>query len=331
MVSVCIFGGGAIGGYIAAHLARANQCAVNVIARGETLAAIRANGVRVDTPNGMFVARVNATDDPANLGEQDYIFLTLKAQQLDAALPSLAPLIGPRTTILPPTTGLPHYFFHGLQGPYQDRQLDLLDEGGKQWRLMPPAQVLGVVYWIGAHGVGPGAVRQDGANAGCPIGELDGAHSPRVTMLAQLLSDSGINARVRDNIRGDIWIKFVNSLCWNPVAVLTMARMGEMSGADGVVPVVRKMMEEADAIGARLGLAIPYPPEKRIAVTLGAPEHKMSMLQDFEHGRSLELEVLARSIRAVSELTGLPTPTLDTVIGLAQLRAATARSNQGNE
>lgn len=326
MTKVCIFGGGAIGAYIAAHLARAGRCEVSVVARGATLDAIRRNGIRAETPLGSFTVDVRATDDTNELGVQDYVFVTLKAHQLDAALTQLEPLISPQTSVLPPTTGLPHYFFHGLAGPYRDARLELLDPGGRQWRALPPAQMLGVVYWIGAHGVAPGVVRQDGANAGCPIGELDGSHSPRVTVLSQLLTESGINCRVREDIRGDIWVKFVNSLCWNPVAILTMARIGQMTDAEGVIDIVEAMMNEADAVGAKLGLRVPYPPEKRIAVTKAAPMHKMSMLQDFERGRDLELDILDRSIRAVCALADMRTPTIDLIYSLAKLRAATARS-----
>jgi 2-dehydropantoate 2-reductase len=324
MLKVCIFGGGAIGGYLAAHLARAGQCDVSVVARGKTLSAIRSDGLRVKTASEDFGVPVRATANSRELGVQDYVFITLKAHQVDAALDDIAPLIGPRTTVLPPTTGIPYYFFHAFPGRFEGRQLPALDHEGRQWRTIPPNQVLGCVYWIGAHTSGPGLVVQDGAKAGCPIGELDGSDSERVRTLSEVLCASGIDAKVNKDIRSAIWVKFVNSLSFNPVALLTQGTLGEMAKAEGVLPVVKAMMLEADSIGAQLGLAIGPTPDKRIAMTVSAAHHKMSMLQDLEARRPLELDPLSRSIGALRELTNVATPTLDAVLAMAQLRASTA-------
>jgi 2-dehydropantoate 2-reductase len=323
-VKVAVVGAGAIGGFIAGHLARLAQVDVSVVARGPTLALLREKGVRVTTPRETFVTRVNAVDDPRELGPQDYVFLTLKAHQVDGALAAIAHLIGTRTTVLPPTTGIPYYFFHGAQGAFAGSRLTSIDPGGRHWEAMPPSQVLGIAYWIGAHSPERGYVIQDGERAACPVGEIDGSQSSRVQRLSELLMLSGIHAPMRENIRGDIWVKFVNSLCWNPVAVLTLARLGEMGGAGDVMSVIHAMMEEADAIGRELGVAIPSAPAQRSALTLSASAHKMSMLQDLEHGRSLELDVLMRSIGALRALAMKATPTLDMVLALAQLRANSA-------
>ncbi|CAB5301231.1 2-dehydropantoate 2-reductase [Burkholderia multivorans] len=321
MLKVCVFGGGAIGGYLAGHLARAGRCEVSVVARGATLTAIRENGIRVHTPEGTFNVRVRASEDAREFGPQDYVFIALKAHQVDDALENIAALIGSQTVVLPPTTGLPYYFFHRAAGPFAQARLPGIDPHDNQWRALPPDQVLGCVYWIGAHSSEPGVVEQDGTMAGCPIGELDGQHSERATVLADLLSASGIPSKVNDDIRAAIWVKFVNSLCWNPVAVLTQATLGEMADANGVVPLVHAMMEEADALAKRVGVNVRPEPGRRIALTLRAPSHKMSMLQDLEAGRPLELDPLRASLRAISELTQMSTPTLDAVLALAGLRA----------
>ena len=314
-MKICIFGGGAIGGHIAAHLARAGRADVSVVARGAALDAIRRNGIIVETPQGRFAQKVRATDRAVELGPQDYVFVTLKAHQLDAALDDLAPLIGPETAILPPTTGLPHYFFGNGQAAR------LIDPQGRQAALMPDDRVLGVVYWIGAHSLAPGVVAQDGAKTGCPVGEIDGTVTPRVTALADCLTEAGIPSKVTDNVKGAIWMKFVNSLCWNPVAVLTLARICDIDDSDSRA-LIADIMAEADAGGRAIGLTIPQPPERRIALTASAGAHKMSMLQDLEHGRALELDVLCRSIEAVQRLGGVEMPKLNAVLALARLRAA---------
>lgn len=324
MLKVCVFGGGAIGGYIAGHLARAGHCEVSVVARGRTLDAIRSNGLQVRTASEDFTVRVRACSDTRELGVQDYVFLTLKAHQVDDAIESITPLMDSRTVVLPPTTGIPYYFFHRCQGRFNDRQLAALDPAGRLWHAIPPDQVLGCVYWIGAHSSAPGIVAQDGAKAGCPIGELDGRASDRVRRLSELLVASGIAAKVSDNIRSAIWVKFVNSLCWNPVALLTQGTLGDLGDSGDIVPIVKAMMLEADAVAAELGLQIGPEPDKRIAMTLTARDHKMSMLQDLDAGRPLELEPLLQSLRAVCDLTGASTPTLNAVLALARLRARTA-------
>lgn len=321
-MKICVYGAGAIGGHIAGHLARRGECEVSVVARGATLQAIRERGLRVITPEADFTVPVKAVQDPAELGQQDYVFVSLKGHQVHAALEGIRALMHSETVVLPPTTGIPYYFFHDPESPQNDRRIERLDPGGRQWAAIPPRQAMGIVYWIGAHAEAPGVVKQDGAKAGCPIGELDGSLSPRVTALGETLGRAGIHAPVRTNIRGDIWVKFVNSLCWNPVAILTLARLGEIGEGDGTRSIIERMMEEADGLGSALGLTIPQAPEKRINLTLSAPHHKMSMLQDLEQGRPLELDILSDSIRAVSEVAGRPTPLVDTILALARLRAA---------
>lgn len=328
MIKVCIFGAGAIGGHIAGHLARAGNCEVSMIARGANLAAIRDRGLTIDAPGGSFTTRPLVTSDPATLGPQDYILLTLKAHQLDAALPMLTPLIGPETAILPPTTGLPAAFLYGLAGVFGGQTLAAVDPTGIQMRTMAPERVLGIVYWIGAHNEAPGHVRQDGARATCMVGELDGVASSRAVRLAELMTVSGIHTPVRADIRADIWIKFVNSLVWNPVAVLTGATIGSIAADPAAIGTVRNLMEEADTVADALGLGISVPPEKRIAVTSSAPRHKMSMLQDLEHGRPLEIDALERSIRAVCEIAGVSTPAVDAVLSLAALRSVIAQEQE---
>ena len=326
MLKVCIFGGGAIGGFIAGHLARSRLCEVSVVARGRTLDAIRANGIRVVTPSEEFSVRVDARPDARELGVQDYVFVTLKAHQVDGAVDQIASLMDGNTIVLPPTTSIPYYFFHGWPGRLKDRQMPRIDPAGRQWRGLPPRQVLGCVSWIGAHSIEPGVIAQDGAKAGCPIGELDGSRSERVTRLSELLNASGIASKVNEDIRAAIWVKFVNSLCWNPVAVLTQGTLGEMRDAGDVVPVVKAMMREADGLAQQLGIAVGPDPDKRIAMTLSAPHHKMSMLQDLEARRPLELDALLESLHAVRELADVRTPILDSILALARLRAKTARS-----
>jgi len=321
MTRICFLGGGAIGGILAGHLATVASLEVSLVGRRPMVEAIRRDGLRVLSTAGEIHSRPHAVERTEELGPQDYVFLTVKAQQMDSVLPSLPPLLGPETVVLPPTTGIPYWFFHGIEGEFRDRRLERIDPGGRHWAAIDPARVLGVVYWTAAEVVAPGVVRHHRERPNCPIGEPNGSLSERALRLGRAMEASGINAPVSTRIRDEIWIKMVNSLCWNPVACLTLARNREIAASPEAFATVRRMMEEADAVGERLGLSIPVPIEERLRLT-GATAHRMSMLQDLERGRPLEFEVLAASHAEMRALAGLPTPTLDTVYGLMALRAA---------
>ncbi len=319
MARICIFGAGAIGGHIGGHLARAGAD-VSLVARGPHLAAIKANGLAIESDDQAFTVDVRATDDPAELGPQDYVFVTLKSHQVPGALDAMRPLFGPETAVLPPTTGIPWWYFHGLGGPHDCLRPPELDPGGRQWDGIGPERVIGCAFWTAAEVVRPGVVRQDGRRASYPIGEPSGATTPRLERLAELMAAGGLHAPVQQDIRGQIWTKMINSLCWNAAAFLTEAVNGRFADAPDAVEVVRRMMTEMEAVATALGARIPTPMEKRIAMTVGASGHVMSMLQDLRRGRPIEIDVLADSVAATSRIAGVPTPTVDTLLALAKLK-----------
>lgn len=320
-MKIAVYGGGAIGGYIAAHLARVPEIDVSVIGRGVQLAAIRDNGLRIAGPDASFTVNLRATDRPEDLGPQDYVFITLKSHQVDAALPGIKSLIGPDTAVIPPTTGIPYWYFYGQQGSLANRRLDALDPGGRQWDMLGPERAIGCVFWVATEVEAPGIIRHDGAGASFPIGEPDDTISPRLERLAAAMRDAGLKAPANTNIRGWLWIKMISSLCWNPIATLGHATLGQVHEHPEAVEIVRRMMTEAEAVATALGVTLPVGREKRIATTRLAPGHKMSMLQDLERGRPLEIDALADSIRTMRDIAGLPTPTIDLVLTLLRLRA----------
>lgn len=327
-MKICIFGAGAIGGYLATHLAQVAGVSVSVVARGGHLAAIRANGLAIESPRGTLRARVQATDDPRELGVQDVVILALKSHQVAAALDGVQALLGAETAVVPPTTGIPYWYFHDLPGPFANRQIERLDPQGRQWHALPPQRVIGCVYWVASEVTAPGVIHHDGSLSRFPIGEPDGSTSPRLLRLAQAMKSAGLDAPVVPDIRAWIWAKMISSLCWNPVAVLTLGTLSEMNARPEVVGIVRTMMTEADALAYKLGVEkTPIAIEQRIAAARYAGNHKMSMLQDLERGRPLELDVLVDSIEAMREIAETPTPTIDTVYTLLRLRAAKHAAN----
>ena len=326
MTRICIFGAGAIGGYLAVHLAQVDGLEVSVVARGAHLAAIQRDGLRLESPLGEKHARVRATDRAQDLGAQDYVILALKSHQVGAALDDVRTLLGPRTGVLPPTTGIPYWYFHGLPGPLRNHQIERLDPSGLQWRAIGPERVIGCVYWVAGEVSAPGVIHHDGKLSRIPIGEPDGSNSERLLRLAGAFAAAGLDAPVVPDIRAWIWAKMISSLCWNPVAVLTTATLSELNARPDVVALVRRMMAEADALALKLGVdKMPISIDQRIDAARNAGHHKMSMLQDLERGRPLEIDVLVDSLQAMRELAQSPTPTLDDVYALLRTRAAAIR------
>ncbi len=323
-MKVCIFGAGSIGGIVAALLARKGDVEVSVIARGAHLQAIRERGLRLITPSDDFTVRLRATDDPRELGPQDHVFVTLKTHQYLATLDAIVPLLGPDTTLIPPTTGMPYWFFHGLKGPYEGRRLPRMDPGGRQWSLFGPERAIGCAFWAGGVVPEPGVVKLENDVAYLPLGEPDGSRSARVLALSRAMTEAGMKAPVKDDIRSELWTKSINSLTWNPLAVLSLADNGQIGEAPGVVDIARAMMTEAEAIATKLGGTLASPMEARIAFTVGLGHHRMSMLTDLQRGQPLEIDALADSIADLGEIAGLKTPMIDAMLALLKLRARMA-------
>lgn len=320
---VCIFGAGAIGCYLAAHLGQLTGCQVSVIGRGANLDAIRRHGVRAITPQGEITARPVATDDAHALGAQDYVFITLKSHQVRQALDPLKLMIGSDTVVLPPTTGIPFWFFDGQHSPGRELRLPRVDPGSHYRAAIDPKRILGCVYWVPVEIVSPGVVRRHGNVNSFPVGEPDGSCSDRVRRLSDAMVASGLEAPVSADIRADIWMKMVSSLCWNPIAALTQATLGQITSTPVLLATAERIMVEADAMAAALGLTIAVPIAQRMRIAREAPLHKMSMLQDLELGRPLEFDVIRDSFQDLRQLSGSATPTLDLVLSLMDLRSKT--------
>lgn len=322
---LCVFGAGAIGGFVAGHLARVPGLQVSVVARGAHLAAIRERGITVHTPAGTWQAKVAASDRAADLGPQDCVFIALKQHQVTAAMPEIAALLGPDTSVVPPTTGIPYWYFHGLPGPHGHRPIDALDPGGTQWRTLTPERAIGCGYWVATEVVEPGLIHHDGKLLRFPIGEPDGRTTPRLRALADAMQAAGLNPQVVPDIRAWIWAKMISSLSWNPLAVLTEATLDRLTGTPEVVAIVRRMMREAETVAEALGITHwPITTDERIAAARSAGAHRMSMLQDWQRGRPLEIDVLTDSVSAMRTLAGVATPTIDEIYALLRLRVMKA-------
>ncbi|MEK9900342.1 MAG: 2-dehydropantoate 2-reductase [Rhodospirillaceae bacterium] len=328
-MKVCIYGAGAIGGYMAVELAAAGNAEVTCIARGPHLAAMRENGLRlVREGEDDKLVRVNATDDPAEAGPQDVVIVTLKAHSAAAVADRMAPLFGPETAVVTAQNGVPWWYFYKLGGPHDDTRVESVDPGNRQWDLIGPERAIGCIVYPAAEIAEPGVIRHEYGNR-FTIGEPSGEKTERVQALAALLSDAGFRVPVRPRIRDEMWVKLWGNVSLNPISALTGGTLVEMIDDPDVCAVIRAVMVEAQAVGEALGVRFAIDVDKRIAGARDVGEHKTSMLQDLELGRPMEIDALVASVQELGQIVGVPTPSIDTVLGLVRQRARLAGCYDG--
>ena len=321
-MKVCIFGAGAIGGYMGVKLAKAGAD-VSLVARGPHLAAMQEKGLTLIEEGETTTVPVTASDDPAALGVQDYVIVTLKAHSVPPVVSKMAPLIGQDTTIVSGVNGVPWWYFHKLEGVHEGTRLDSVDPGNVQWDGFGPDRVLGCVVYPAAEVIEPGVIKHIEGNR-FSLGEPDGSKSERAQALSKILANAGLKAPVRPKLRDEIWVKLWGNLSFNPISALTHATLDVLCTDEGTRAVARNMMVEAQEIAERLGVKFPIDVDRRIAGGAAVGAHRTSMLQDLDQGRPMEIDALVASVQELGRVTSVPTPTIDTVLGLIRLRARTA-------
>jgi 2-dehydropantoate 2-reductase len=318
-MKVCIYGAGAIGGWIGSGLARAG-CDVSVVARGATLVALQQHGLRVHQAGQVSAQAVACSANPAELGVQDLVVISVKAPSLPEVARHIAPLIGPDTVVMTAMNGVPWWFLQGFGGGLSGRQLAATDPDGAIARAIGAQHIVGCVVHASCALDEPGLVRHHFGNK-LIIGEPSGGVSARVEALAALLVKAGFEATVSSQIQTDIWFKLWGNMTVNPVSAFTGATTDLIMQDDLVRSFISSVMLEAKEIGARMGITLDQHPSDRHAVTLRLGAFKTSMLQDVEAGRAIELDALVSAVRELGVLTGVATPFTDALLGLARLHA----------
>ena len=321
-MKVCIYGAGAIGGYMGALMHRTGA-EVSFVARGAHLEAMRRDGVRVLMDGRELVARPACTDDPAELGPQDYVVIALKAHSVPGVVDSMQPLLGNDTGIVTAVNGIPYWYFHKHGGAFANSTLESVDPGARQWNMLGPERAIGCVVYPATEIAEPGIVRHLYGDK-FPLGEPSGERTERVERLSALFEAAGLRAPVLDNIRDEIWLKLWGNLCFNPISALTHATLDVIASDPGTRAVAKAMMLEAKEIADRLGVSFRVDVERRIEGARKVGAHKTSMLQDLERGRAMEIDPLVTVVQEMGRITGVPTPTLDTVLALVKQRARIA-------
>ncbi len=321
-MKVCIYGAGAIGGYVGAQLAEAGAD-VSLIARGPHLKAMRENGLRLRIGGDEKVARVTCTDDPAELGPQDYIFVSLKAHAIPAVVDAMQPLLSNDTSVVTAVNGIPYWYFYKHGGALEGTTLETIDPGAAQWNTLRPERAIGCIVYPATEVVEPGVIQHIYGDK-FPLGEPGGEVTDRVRRLSQMMAAAGLRAPVLDNIRDEMWLKLWGNLCFNPISALTHATLDVITATPGTRAVAKAMMLEGQAIAEQLGVRFRVGVERRIDGAGAVGAHKTSMLQDLERGRAMEIDALVTVVQELGVLTGIATPTIDTVLALVQQRAQVA-------
>lgn len=323
MTRICIYGAGAIGGYMAACLDRAGA-EVSLVARGPHLAAIREKGLRLNKAGEQSVHQLAASDNPAELGPQDYIILALKAHGIPKIIDQMAPLLGPDTAVVSAVNGLPWWYFHQANtGTILDNQpLQSVDPGGRIYSEIGAHRAIGCVVYPACEIAEPGVIQHiDGERFS--LGEPSGEASERVKTLSQLMIAGGLKAPQKKRIRDEIWVKLWGNCSFNPVSALTGATLDQIGADPACRHLVHNIMTECQTIGEAVGVRFNVSIEDRIAGAARITGHKPSTRQDIEAGRPLEIDPLVSAVLELADRLEIQAPTLAHVTGLLKLQART--------
>jgi 2-dehydropantoate 2-reductase len=319
---ICIFGAGAVGGFVGGMLAAAGH-EVSLLARGQHLAAMRANGLIVETGGRRLASRPRVSDRPADLGAQDYVIVAVKGPALPAVVRTIGPLLGADTAVVFAMNGIPWWFFHGLGGAYDGRVLKSVDPDGSLAAGLDVRRVIGCVVHVGCSVPEPGLIRHSSGNMFI-LGAPHGGSSDRSHALSRAFNAAGLKTETSPRIQQDIWMKFLGNMSMGPVSVLTDSTLLAIAEDPGARKVCIDMMVEAIAVGAKFGLDPGMTAERRIDLGADLGHFKTSMLQDFEKNRPMEIDSFLSAPIEMARLAGVPVPTIETVHSLLVHKARRA-------
>jgi 2-dehydropantoate 2-reductase len=314
---ICIFGAGAVGSHIAVRLARAGH-EVSCVMRGAHLEAVRANGLKLRVGDSEVSAKVNASGDPAQLGPQDVVISTLKATALQGLVASIKPLLQDDTAIVFAQNGIPWWYGIGLPPRHPTPpDISFLDPGGRLRACIPKARIVGGVVFSSNEVIAPGVVQNLTPDRNrLLIGECDDRNCERITKLRNVFNDARLESPAVADIREAIWSKLLTNMSLSVLCLLTGQTARGVRDDSAFAELIPRMLNEANDIAQHF-----IPEVKRVSRSGPAPNHKPSLLQDYELGRSMEIDVLVRAPAAFARTAGLSTPTLDLIAALAIQKA----------
>jgi 2-dehydropantoate 2-reductase len=317
---ICVFGAGSVGGYLAAFLAQGGA-QVSVVARGAHLAAIRGDGLRVETPDRSLTVCLPASDDPSALGPQDAVLVTVKSPSLPRVAAGIVPLLHENTAVAFVMNGIPWWYFHAHGGPHDGRRLPLLDPGDALWSTVTPRRALGGIFWPACSVPAPGVVRLlTGAGRGTVFGEPDGSVTPRIEAIAAAFRAAELPVSIASDIRTLIWQKLAFNLSAGPMCVLTETPVRDTQTEDALVACSRHVLAEADGLARIMGITLDIDVDSVVAVNRNL-EHRPSILQDLTAGRPMEIDALYSVPLEMARMASVAMPTLELLASLIKAKA----------
>ncbi|MBL6608345.1 MAG: 2-dehydropantoate 2-reductase [Rhodobacteraceae bacterium] len=322
MTKICIFGAGAIGGYMAHALIKAGAD-VSLIARGPHLEGLRDNGLTLIKEGVAETLPVRATDTPEQLGPQDYVISALKAHSVAPVIDRFKPLLADHTALVPAVNGIPWWYFYkaGSDSAMENRWLETSDPGGVQWAAFGPERAIGCVVYPACEISAPGQITLKSGDR-FTLGEPDGQRSERVMKLSELLRAGGLRAPVKPRLRDEIWIKLWGNCSFNPVSALTGASLDLIGNDPASRAVIRDAMIECRKVGLAVGARFNVDIERRIQGGADIIGHKPSTRHDVELGRPMELDALTSTVLELARRLEIETPTLNAISALVRLQGS---------
>ena len=318
-MKICIYGAGAVGGLIAGWLAKAGHD-VSVVARGAHLTAIQDRGLRIFSEGKEYSAKIRADNDPARLGPQDYVIVTVKGHDLQRVASAIGPLLGADTSVVTAMNGVPWWFFDRLSFGGGKLRLESLDPGGAISRAIATGRIVGCVIHLAASTPEPGLIRHN-MGVRLILGEPGGKNTARTQRIAGALKEAGFEAEISGFIEKDFWVKLLGNVSFNPVSALTLATANRLIADDYVKAYMVAIMRECLAIGRAVGVDADIDPEARMDMARKLGVFKTSMQQDMEAGKPLEVDGLLTGTLEVARKAGVAAPFTESLAGLARLRA----------
>ena len=322
MTKICIFGAGAIGGYMAHALIKAGAD-VSLIARGPHLEGLRDNGLTLIKEGVAETLPVRATDTPEELGRQDYVISALKAHSVAPVIDRFKPLLADHTALVPAVNGIPWWYFYkaGSDSAMENRWLETSDPGGVQWAAFGPERAIGCVVYPACEISAPGQITLKSGDR-FTLGEPDGQRSERVMKLSELMRAGGLRAPVKPRLRDEIWIKLWGNCSFNPVSALTGASLDLIGNDPASRAVIRDAMIECHKVGLAVGARFNVDIERRIQGGADIIGHKPSTRHDVELGRPMELDALTSTVLELARRLEIETPTLNAISALVRLQGS---------
>jgi 2-dehydropantoate 2-reductase len=286
---IAIVGSGGVGGYFGGRLAAAGTD-VTFLARGAHLEAMRAHGLRIDSPKGnVHVANVKAESDPAAVGTVDVVFFAVKLYDTESALSLLPPLVGPRTVVV------------GFQNG--------VETVGTLTRAVGASHTAGGVSYVSAVIAEPGVIRHTAMDH-LIFGMPDGSPSPQLESLLEACRPAGFQVTLSRDITVDVWTKFVRISVFSAMTAVTRSPIGVIVNDPELLEMLKAAARETLAVAHAKGVQVSGTIDEDVAVAYKAlpPQTKASMLEDLERGRRIELPWLSGAVVRLGREVGVPTP-----------------------